>query len=138
MNSSKYDRILNEFERNHSDIVGHVVDWYPNGKYEVVAILDDGTRVIYNCLEGTARYIHCRSADTNELDEDEWRKIFAIKLLQKLRDKSLTQLELSEISGVSKISISLYVRGKALPSLYNLTKIANALNCDVSELVNIE
>ena len=105
MNYHKYDRVLEEFERNHPDIIGHVVDWYSNGRYEVIALLDDKTRVIYNELDGTARYLHDVD-DTNGLTEQKWQKLFTIQLERTLQDKRMTILELSERSGVSRNTIS--------------------------------
>lgn len=137
MDYRKYDRLLAEFERNHSDIVGHVVDWYLNSEHEVMAELDDGTRVLYDGLDGTARYLRS-IVNKGDLTEPEWRKLFSIRLAGLLKDKLMTQLELSEKSGVSRVAISSYIRGKALPSVYNLHRIANALGVDVYELTKIE
>ena len=136
MNYHKYDRVLEEFERNHPDIIGHVVDWYSNGRYEVIALLDDKTRVIYNELDGTARYLHDVD-DANGLTEQKWQKLFTIQLERTLQDKRMTMLELSERSGVSRNTISSYINGKTSPNMHNLFLIAKALNVDVSELTTI-
>ena len=46
----------------------------------------------------------------------------------------MTQYELSDKTGISKIQISKYVRGKAIPTFYNVELMANALGVTPNDL----
>jgi len=46
----------------------------------------------------------------------------------------LTQLQLSELTGITQENISLYENGKQQPLPDNLFKLSNALGCPVEEL----
>ena len=52
--------------------------------------------------------------------------------------RNLSRKELSEKSGVAEVSISQYELDKRKPRIEQLTKIANALNVDVSFLITEE
>ena len=55
--------------------------------------------------------------------------------LKKIRkQKNITQLQLSELIGISRASIAQYENNIYQPSLENIESIANTLNIDVSEL----
>lgn len=56
-------------------------------------------------------------------------------LTKKRIDKDLTQKELAVLVGVQKNSISAYECGERFPKVEILDKIADALDCSVSELV---
>ena len=53
-----------------------------------------------------------------------------IKALRK--SHGLSQKELAEKAGLSRVSIGQIELGNAMPSIPNLTKIVNALECDIS------
>ncbi len=49
--------------------------------------------------------------------------------------KGLTQAQLAEKLGVSQNTISFYETGARFPSRNNLYKLAEALDCDVKEII---
>lgn len=56
--------------------------------------------------------------------------------LKKIRkERGLTQNELAEISGVSRISIVRYESGIVVPGGINLVKLAEALQCPAEVLI---
>lgn len=57
-----------------------------------------------------------------------------LRIKELIKEKGVTNAELAEKSGVSKVSISLILNGKTNPSVDMLCKIANALGVGVSEL----
>ncbi len=61
---------------------------------------------------------------------------------QKIRDKrlalNLNIADLAEKSGLSKSLISQVERGKVVPSVVNVVKLVNALNCTISDFFNEE
>lgn len=48
--------------------------------------------------------------------------------------KGLTQLQLSEVSGVNRVSIAKYESGKSTPSLQTAERLAMALGVTIDEL----
>lgn len=50
--------------------------------------------------------------------------------------KKLSQIELAKKAGVDRSNLSHIERGEYLPTIKTLFKIAIALNCDVSELLD--
>ena len=53
-----------------------------------------------------------------------------------MADKGCDQTYLSEISNISQQSISNYLNKKAIPNCYTASKLAKALGCTVSELID--
>jgi transcriptional regulator with XRE-family HTH domain len=47
--------------------------------------------------------------------------------------QGVSQLELSELTGIPQSTISNYLTGKFLPGFYNMDKIAKALKCSIDE-----
>ena len=71
-----------------------------------------------------------------EISEEDWIKDFSMTLKNKVSMSGLTQQDLSNATGISKVSISKYMAGKSVPSHYNMLKIARALNCSVYEFTH--
>lgn len=56
--------------------------------------------------------------------------------LKKIRqEQGLTQQQLAELSGVSRISIVRYESGDVVPGGTNLIKLSNALKCSAENLL---
>jgi DNA-binding XRE family transcriptional regulator len=133
----KWDRIFEEFTMYYPSISRDTVDWYPSGQYEVTAKLSDGSRLAYDGLSRTMRYIGKRDSLRNvSLPEDEWRREFSRKLKKKMDQSSLKQSELAQIIGVSTQIVSRYMNGKSTPSSYTMSRIARVLGCTVSDLLD--
>lgn len=62
------------------------------------------------------------------------KKEIAKNLKSLMKDKGLTQIKLSELSGVSKSTLSDYMNCKTLINLGNVEKLASALNVDKSKI----
>lgn len=61
------------------------------------------------------------------------------KTLRRMRkERQMTQKRLSDLSGVPRICISRYENGKHQPSIENAAKIANALDVNISELLDFD
>lgn len=67
----------------------------------------------------------------------DFRKTFGKRLSLVMRDKKLTQTELSNITGISRYTIASYVRGTGNPTPYNVYKILSALDCTETEFTYI-
>ena len=60
---------------------------------------------------------------------------FAHRLKQTMKERDMTQTDLSRITGLGKSSISQYVSGKNIPSRGNMKIIADALEVSVEWLI---
>lgn len=63
------------------------------------------------------------------------RKEFAQRLYRRLGQKGMTQSDLSRATGLGRDSISAYANGKALPTAGNAKKIADVLDCMITDLI---
>ena len=56
------------------------------------------------------------------------------KINELRKEKNMTLLELSKKSGVSAVTLTHWKNGDTKPQLVALSKVADALDCDLSEL----
>ena len=108
-----------------------VISWKEFGNNSIIAILDNGTTVEYNDLLRTIRNIIPYDGS-----EESWKIEFSHKLVTKMAERGFDQTRLSEASGVSQQSISLYIHRKKIPTAYTVSKLANALSCSPSDLTD--
>lgn len=64
-------------------------------------------------------------------------KVFGERLRELREQRGETQRSLAEASGLSHPYIAEMERGRKVPSLTTLLRLALALDCNVSELVNV-
>lgn len=132
--SHLWEPILDDFKRDHPELISRIVEWGPYSDTEVVVELDDDTHYIYDSTDGGVRpYFESRRLITDASEQD-WRDNFALRLRHRLHRKNMTSEELSDITGISRITISKYTNGKATPSMYNAEKIADALGVYLRDL----
>ena len=127
---------------NNYEIIQSLKRMYPflyeNMKsYEVVTDYDmyikmkDGSTVLYDDFDRSFRQLpHNRDM----LTEEQCRLEFAYRLYRIMQRSNVTQQELSDMTGIPQPQISAYINAKHTPSLYNVDKIAKALDCSVDEL----
>ena len=132
LRNSYYDEVFESFAKYFPTLAEHAIRWVPSGRYEITVTLSDGYRCIYNDMLHTMR----RPISTNDgsLSKEKWNDYFAMTLRVKLAEYGLTQKDLSSRTGLSHITIHNYLSGKSTPDVYNLRKIAEALDCSISEL----
>lgn len=132
--NQKWDIVIKSFEEKNPTIIDRVVDWYPIGPQEIVVVLDTGMKYAYYMFSDGLRIIRDSDEYSCENEED-WRKMFANRLCERMRKKCIAQYELAEQTGITTVTISKYMNGRATPSGYNLERLANALTCSVTELI---
>ena len=129
-----FEPLLRDLEIYYPFVTDKMVDWYPSGQMEITVRTEDGKKYAYHGGLHTIRTVYDASDDSEYIDEEKWRKEFSLKFNKKMSLTPLTQEDLSELTGISRNTISKYTNGKATPSAHNLCKIARALGCSVSEL----
>lgn len=70
------------------------------------------------------------------MSEREWLDIFADNLVAIMKDRGVTQSQLSDESGIAESSISYYIRGLKTPGIKAIINISYALDCSVADLVD--
>ena len=105
------------------------VSWKQTDLFELEIHNKDGSIDIYNDMNHSLG----PKIDTNT--DAGWRKEFARRLRKKMSRKGITQVRLSELTGISQQLLSLYTQGKSLPSAQKVSSLAKALNCSVNDLI---
>lgn len=131
-----WDNVFMIFERKYYHIIDRMVDWYPSGREEFTVVLDDGSEIIYNYVQDKIGRGYVPN-DNVPNDNDSWLKTFAFRLKRKMDERFMSQMELSELTGLSTAMLSRYMNGKAMPSIRNAGLIARALDCSVYELYDL-
>ena len=126
--------VIETFERDYPHVARKLVDWYPIGRNEIVIKIESGDRFVYRYIGSSLSKIDDTDIDGEELDESAWRNKFSERLCKKMREVGVERWRLSQLTGISEVSISRYMNGKATPSAFNLERIAIALKCSSSEL----
>lgn len=130
-----HKQIVKEISNYDPNLASRIHDWYPGGTYEVILVLDDGSKIQYEGLNHTYRWLpeYVEESD-GLLSEEEYKREFAYKFNRLMEATGYGQRTLAEATGISQSAISKYARGDALPGYYNLMKFSHAFNCPVSEL----
>ena len=71
------------------------------------------------------------------MSEEIWRIIFSKRLKERLAVLDMKQIELAIATNMSESVISRLVNGWKTPSAYDLSRIACALGCSVSDLADM-
>lgn len=129
-----YEPILRDALFRFPFLSNKMVDWYPRGKFEVTIKDEDGNLYIYNSAMQTMRNVPPAEKLGEYENEEEWRGDFRSNLRRKLATTDMTQEDLAEVTGISKVMISKYMQGRATPNLYNALKLSKALGCSIEEL----
>ena len=97
---------------------------------ELLLIMPDGTEWLYSDLHNNVRQL---PKDLHNLSEEECLSEFGRRLYDIMCRDGVSQLELSEKTGISQPVLSNYMTGKTCPSFYKVDKIARALGCSVDD-----
>lgn len=114
-----------------------VLDYEQFDSFELLISYEDGHKELFNMLDQGYRWIVPAGRDILKMGEHKYKMEFSLKLRSKMQNAGLTCERLSEISGISRPSLSGYLNGKRLPGLYSAIKLAHALGCDVNEFLRI-
>lgn len=100
----------------------------------ILIYLKDGRTLWYDPILKTGRLVRMNGKVTP--DEKEWNSHFGISLQRRMRQKGVLQYELSEMTGISVVTLSSYINGKRKPSGHNIALIAQALGCTERDLMH--
>lgn len=100
------------------------------GPYELIVKTNDGETIPYDDVNHSIRRL---PRDSNNMTEQGVSVEFRQRLRRLMTQQGVSQLELSELTGIPQSTISNYLTGKFLPGFYNMDKIAKALKCSIDE-----
>lgn len=107
----------------------------------LVAELPDGSAILYDLiLDGirSAMNLDILLRPKTPNNENDFRKYLARKIYREMLRRGYDQLSLSEITGISEATISRYINGTSMPTMYKMTLIASALDCTVDDLITFD
>lgn len=107
-----------------------MVSYKKVGPYELIVRTNDGETILYDDVNHSIRRL---PRDSNNMTEQEVSVEFRQRLRRLMTRQGVSQLELSELTGIPQSTISNYLTGKFLPGFYNMDKIAKALKCSIDE-----
>ena len=125
------DYVYDEFSFNFPSVAKQVLYYYHISDIELIIKLENGEVFSYENINKSLRIL---PSDSNSLTEEECIREFAMRLKLMMAVRGMNQTKLSEATGIQQHMISDYTNGKRAPGLYNLDKIAKALNCSLDEL----
>lgn len=126
------------FETMFPSYKDKIVDSTYLGDFETIFYINDGTKVIFDEINKTAKYIKPRSNTETELSKEEWLNEFSRKLRVKLSRLNMTGTELSSKTGISTNTLYRYIRGERVPDIFSINKITKALGCKIEDLTNFD
>lgn len=138
LDKNRYNSLLDKYEQEYPNEAKNAVSWCAIGNDEIVVRMRNGDRSVYNESLNGARYIRARPDDDDPngyIDDDKWRMRFGETLRHRMYSKGLSTKVLSEMTKIPYQTIRSYTNGNASPSGPNISRIARALGCSVSELM---
>lgn len=114
------------------------INWFPSGQMEITVRLDDRTFWVFDMIGPTLKPLGNRDLNPeaeDDISEEEYRIRLSKNLRIKMHHTAVSQDVLARRSGISTVMINRYVNAKATPSMYNLERIARALQCSPTELL---
>ena len=133
MNKKHYTKIFEDFKEECPSLVSKVDHWDAEGTNSIRVYFKDGTVNIYNYILKGLMPVH-----QNDGTEEDWRRDFRDKLVEKMADCDYTQQELAYATGISQTMIGRYLNKQSMPSGYVVAKLAKALHCSPDELIWFE
>lgn len=126
------DQLLRNFSICYPKVTERITAHYYNDQiHEIIFILDNDRVGYYDENENIVHYIF---KNRNDISNEEYKKEFS-RRLSKLIWYKTTQIELAKVSGITQHMISKYATGKSVPTLVNIIKLANALDCPIDMLM---
>ena len=130
---SRIDSLVKSFEQSYPGFAEISVTYELSGDNSIIAELSTGRKIEYHRGLNTIMYINEELTDVK--NEAQWRRRFQYLLNKKMNDACIDITTLSEKTGIGVKTIYNYLGQQSTPSCWNIKKIADALGCDVEELM---
>ena len=124
---------LDVVEEYFPSLVDRGIDVYDYNYKCLWVKLIDGTVYFVNKMDRSTRLV---SKGADGMTEERYLKEFSINLRHMLRNIYMTQKRLSELTGISRPTISRMINGEKLPSVYQIRLISEATGYPVHLFTN--
>lgn len=131
----RLDAVWNRFCDTYPGLLKKVDEWYPSMNRRILVKLNDGRRLLYD-YKTNSYDILSTDKRYEDFEKDILKHEFGRALDEKLFECDMSNAELGRRVGVTATAVGDYLKGKAVPTVYTLVKIANALGCSVAELID--
>lgn len=128
-----YESILERALMFHPYYANKISYWSPSGHYEILLVLEDGSKMLYDDFTEEIYPVIC---EDDNYDDEYYNLEFAKRLKRRMIICCISQEQLSEKTGISTVTISKYMNGKSLPNIRIASKLARVLKCSTNELIN--
>lgn len=136
MNTKHYEEVYEKFKKVAPQLASMTVDYRPRGDWGIRVTLTDGAQYDYDIYSPAPRPAQNKNwEDAALIDEQKCREAFAYRLQDWMKVRNHTQWTLAEYTGLSRGIINNYIHAKTTPSLIAIKKLARALDCSVTELI---
>lgn len=131
-----WEPILERFQENekYTYMADRMKSWSPYDETRIIIEINDGYNYIYDASDDSLNLFLNRVETENILSEEEWLERFSRRLCYKMKKAEISQGKLSEMTGISTVTLSKYMNGRAMPSAYKIKQIAKCLGCYMREL----
>ena len=137
MNEKYYENILTQFLDHHPYMEKDLCVWRPRGELGIRVQLIDGTEYDYDIISnGIRRVVDHSMHNMEDITEERCRASIAYHLVELMTLRGFSQNTLAAYTGLGRGSINNYINGKATPSATALRKLARALDCNITDLLD--
>lgn len=119
-------------ELRYPSLYADAVEFIRIGPFELIVKTRDGRIWLYDDSEGTVINL---DPNRSNISEESFGYQFGMRLKRMMVLKNVNQEELSDMTGISRVTISHYINGRTSPTFYNVDKIAMALGCEFTDFV---
>lgn len=127
------DSLIVSFRQSYPGFVSDAAHMERSGDNSIMVTLHNGTKLEYHSRLNTIMFINDEFLDIN--NEARWRRRFQYLLNKKMSDACVDIASLSAKTGIALKTLYNYLNQKSTPSCWNIKRIADALGCDVEELM---
>lgn len=137
MNTKYYEEIFDEFKSYHPYLVNDVDDYRPRGDVGIRLTMKNGMKYDFDKnTKGIRRVEDYSMNGIKDITEERCRESISYHLIEMMGLRGYNQTTLAECTGLGKGTIYNYINKKATPSATALRKMAQALDCSISDLLD--
>ena len=131
-NKTTWDMIFSDFKQRHPNLARKIIYWEPHSPATIFIRFDDIMTITYNY--DTHKVVILSDSNVKARDKrsarDRLVEDFKTRIHKTMKERHLTQQNVSDLSGISRESINKYLSGKKTPKVSTMQKIYKSLGID--------
>lgn len=126
--------LLHNYYLQYGDPNNKIKDsWLING-LEALILLENGDIVCFDNVTSSVTTIIGKEERERGVTEETWVEVFSMRLKKNMKRLNINATQLSEMTGITRTTISRYVNGRSVPSAYVFRKLTEVLHCTTEDL----